>query len=134
MKRVLTIFQDEEIPLLEMMADLRGMCISQYIRSCSLNAGVSVELPTSELIRAHTDEIMELKRSIKPYLQTIADSEYATDADIQNIVGSINELVESEKRILKQLVSMRQDIRKETSKSVQKAVQKQLKKERAKAA
>ena len=128
MKRIQTIFQDDEVTMLEAIADSKGMSLTQYIRSLALNAGVTVDLPTASMIKAHTDEIMEVKSILKPILQTIADSQYVTDADVQNILRMINEISISEKSLLKNVIQMRSDIQKETAKNVKKAVRSQLKK------
>lgn len=128
MKRIQTIFQDDEVTMLEAIADSKGMSLAQYIRSLALNAGVTVDIPTASMIKAHTDEIMEVKSILKPILQTIADSQYVTDADVQNILRLINEISISEKNLLKNVIQMRSDIQKETAKNVKKAVRSQLKK------
>ena len=69
-----------------------------------------------------------VKSILKPILQTIADSQYVTDAEVQNILRMINEISISEKSLLKNVIQMRSDIQKETAKNVKKAVRSQLKK------
>lgn len=128
MRHIQILLEDDERELLHALADASGTSISQYCKNVVLSAGVKVDIPTASMIKSHTDEIMELKKMMKPLLQTIADSQYATDADVQNILRMINEISISEKSLLKNVIQMRSDIQKETAKNVKKAVRSQLKK------
>lgn len=125
MRRATIRFTAEEYKNIEDMSILLNKSISAYVRESSANM-ITLNY-NYETIEEHTKVISDLKKEINIIVNMSLQTKEIYNADIQNIIVLLEEIVKEEKKLLKILEKDRRQKSTQIKKEVRKEIDKRLK-------
>lgn len=115
---------EDEYKKLKNDADNTGKNVSAYARERTFNP-YNLYINYDE-IEQHTQEILEIKSLISSLIYTLVRSGNYYPADIENILKRLNEISDSEKKLIKLFQKSQPRLRRELEKIVMKNIEKEV--------
>ncbi len=89
----------KEYEIIKKGAEISHKTIAAYVRECAVNQYI-LHINYDE-IEQHTQEISEIKSAINRLIYTLVQSGNYYPADIESLIKLLNEISESEKKLIK---------------------------------